>query len=93
MTPGDRIYDLKELAKLSGRDYWFWDEECRSGRLPHFRRCEGGKRYVFESGYREWAEGLVAGTQAQEEEQEAEADRALASASGADYDFSGFEPY
>jgi len=59
MSP-EAIYSLPELARLTGRSYEFWDEECSSGRLEYLQpRGRGTKRLVEASAYARWREASL----------------------------------
>lgn len=47
-------YTIQELAERTGRSYWFWDAECRAGRIEYLQVVPGGTRYVTASQYDAW---------------------------------------
>lgn len=53
----ERLYTLRQLARISGLSYGFWDVQCRTNRLAHLQPAgPGGTRFVPESAYRGWVE-------------------------------------
>lgn len=55
--PPEPTYSLPELARLTGRSYEFWNEECSSRRLDYLQpRGRRTMRLVELSAYESWRE-------------------------------------
>lgn len=64
----ERLYTLRQLVRISGLSYDFWDQQCRTHRLAYLQPAgPGGTRFVPESAYRRWVDACRASTGGPEE--------------------------